>query len=160
MTKRVLHNHLSRINHFQHANFTSLIPGMFINFVYKSENAFDKRPLVLFLYNDEKTDLVHALNLNYLNASRVRRLFGVLNMNFDVVTKQTANNERQLYAPYTWCKLPGIRDNAESLSQMDLFYRTVIKTKLLPEQGDNIYRTFKRPLMSGIRAVNFRRSIL
>ena len=160
MAKRILYNHLSHVANFQHANITSITPGMFIHFRYNSENAYDKRPLILFLYNDKDTDLIHSLNVNYLSSTRIKRLFSVLNLNFDVVTKQTANNEGQLYAPYTWVKLPGIKKNAESVSQMDLFYRTVIKTKLLPEQGDNIYRTFKRSLMTGMRAINFSRSIL
>lgn len=160
----MIHNHLSHIAHIQHGSWGKLIPGMFIQFTYKKPKTGDKKPLALYLWNETDKDLIHALNINYLTRAKVKRLFKIMNIETDVVTKSTANNKRNLWAPYTWVKLPGYSSdsytNSESQANMDTFYRTTVKTRILPEQGDNIYRTYKKSLCSSLRVINFKGDIL
>ena len=50
--------------------------GSIVWFNYKSETSFDKKPLVLYLYRDIKSDptIIHGLNLNYLTERGIKKL--------------------------------------------------------------------------------------
>ena len=160
MAKSIIHNHKSFIAHIQQGSWGSLVPGMFVTFNYKKKKTGDKNPMALFIWNEKDNDLIHGLNINYLTRHKVKRLFKIMNMETTVVQKSTSGNERNLWAPYTWVKLPGFSDGSyastESQANMDSFYRSVVKTKLLPEQGDNIYRTWKKSLIGSLRVINFK----
>ena len=63
---------LRRINHYRRiidrklVSFRIVRPGDFIEFGYKSENNFDKKPLVFVLDIFSQKNLLNGLNLNYL----------------------------------------------------------------------------------------------
>ena len=138
--------HRDRIDKVQTGSWNSVIPGMILSFKYKNPKAFDKNPLILFLWFEKDRDLIHSLNLNYLTRYKLKRLFRIFNIESEVVTRTSPNASGQLYENYTWVKLPGfskLNPQAESQAAMNTLYNTTIRQKLLPEQGDNIYRTYK-----------------
>ena len=49
---------------------------MIITFNYSESNVTDPRPILLFLYNENK--LLEGLNLNYINPSKLKKLFSVI----------------------------------------------------------------------------------
>ena len=115
--------------------------------------------LILFLWNETEKDLIHGLNLNYLTRYKLKSLFRIFNIESEVVTRTSPNASGQLYENYTWVKLPGFsktNPQAESQAALSTLYNTTIKRQLLPEQGDNIYRTYKKSKTSTLRIVNFR----
>ena len=72
---RSLHNHERKIESRQVGNLKSLQKGMIIDFNYKSPNAFNKKPLILFIWRDK--NVIHGLNLNYLDTYKFKRLFKI-----------------------------------------------------------------------------------
>ena len=55
-----------------------LIPGMIVTFNYSEQGVMDPRPILLFLHEDSKTKNIEGLNLNYLNPTKLKKLFQVM----------------------------------------------------------------------------------
>ena len=55
-----------------------LLPGMIMTFNYSESGVTDPRPLLLFLHRNIETKLIEGLNLNYLNPSKLKKLFQVI----------------------------------------------------------------------------------
>ena len=68
-------NHYRRIISRQLVSFRIVRPGDFIEFGYKSENNFDKKPLVFVLDIFSGKNLLNGINLNYLQEREVQLLF-------------------------------------------------------------------------------------
>ena len=54
-----------------------LLPGMIITFNYSEKNVMDPRPILLYLNTDKQNKNLEGLNLNYLNPSKLKKLFKV-----------------------------------------------------------------------------------
>ena len=82
---RAKYNHRGSFveNKSKAAKVIELGSGDLVEFRYKPKNKkiriSDAKPFILFLGRDTKTDLIHAVNLNYLDKSRVEKLFSFLN---------------------------------------------------------------------------------
>ena len=55
-----------------------LLPGMIVTFNYSEKGVTDPRPILLFLHRDRETKLLEGLNLNYINPTKVKKLFQVI----------------------------------------------------------------------------------
>ena len=53
-----------------------LLPGMILTFNYSEQNVTDPRPILLYLHNDR--GLLEGLNINYINPTKVKKLFSVI----------------------------------------------------------------------------------
>ena len=53
-----------------------LLPGMILTFNYSEQGVKDPRPILLFLHNDK--GLLEGLNINYLNPTKLKKLFSVI----------------------------------------------------------------------------------
>ena len=54
-----------------------LLPGMIVTFNYSEQGVTDPRPILLFLHKDTSTKNIEGLNLNYLNPTKLKKLFQV-----------------------------------------------------------------------------------
>ena len=54
-----------------------LLPGMIITFNYSETGVMDPRPILLYLNTDKKNKNLEGLNLNYLNPTKLKKLFSV-----------------------------------------------------------------------------------
>tara|TARA_B110000902_G_scaffold218819_1_gene252851 strand:- start:541 stop:945 length:405 start_codon:yes stop_codon:yes gene_type:complete len=54
-----------------------LLPGMIITFNYSEKSVMDPRPILLYLNTDKKSKNIEGLNLNYLNSTKLKKLFKV-----------------------------------------------------------------------------------
>jgi len=54
-----------------------LIPGMIVTFNYSERGVKDPRPILLFLNLDNKNNNLEGLNINYLNPTKLKKLFTV-----------------------------------------------------------------------------------
>ena len=54
-----------------------LLPGMILTFNYSEQGVTDSRPILLFLNNNKKNKNLDGLNLNYLNPTKLKKLFQV-----------------------------------------------------------------------------------
>ena len=51
---------------------------MIVTFNYAETGVMDPRPILLFLHQDNKTKNIEGLNLNYLNPTKLKKLFQVM----------------------------------------------------------------------------------
>ena len=51
---------------------------MIVTFNYAETGVMDPRPILLFLHQDNKTKNLEGLNLNYLNPTKLKKLFQVM----------------------------------------------------------------------------------
>ena len=56
-----------------------LIPGMIVTFNYAEQGVMDPRPILLFLHENGKNKTIEGLNMNYLNPTKMKKLFQVIN---------------------------------------------------------------------------------
>ena len=55
-----------------------LLPGMIVTFNYSEQGIMDPRPILLFLNENNTTKNLEGLNLNYLNPTKLKKLFQVM----------------------------------------------------------------------------------
>ena len=72
------YNNRRIIKSFQTVPSRRLIPGMIVTFNYAETGVIDPRPILLFLHQDSKTKNIEGLNLNYLNPTKLKKLFQVI----------------------------------------------------------------------------------
>ena len=53
------------------------IPGMIVTFNYSEQGVMDPRPILLFLNNNADRKTIEGLNVNYLNPTKLKKLFSV-----------------------------------------------------------------------------------
>ena len=53
---------------------------MIVTFNYSERGVMDSRPILLFLYQNLKTNNIEGLNLNYLNPTKLKKLFTVIDL--------------------------------------------------------------------------------
>ena len=72
------YNNRRIIKSFQTVASRRLLPGMIVTFNYSESGVMDPRPILLFLHQDNKTKNIEGLNLNYLNPTKLKKLFQVM----------------------------------------------------------------------------------
>ena len=72
------YNNRRIIKSFQTVPSRRLLPGMIVTFNYAEQGVMDPRPILLFLHQDNKTKNIEGLNLNYLNPTKLKKLFQVI----------------------------------------------------------------------------------
>ena len=94
----------------------SLNPGTIVQFKYKGDKIFDKKPLVLILWNDKSESKIHGINLNYLTEYKIKMLFSKVMERGNVLVEEDQDDgsdfddtlpyRNLLKDPYTRLKLP------------------------------------------------------
>ena len=74
------YNNRRIIKSFQTVPPRRLLPGMIVTFNYSERGVMDSRPILLFLYQNLKTNNLEGLNLNYLNPTKLKKLFTVIDL--------------------------------------------------------------------------------
>ena len=150
MSKRRL-QHNQRIISQKRVSISGLKPGMIAKFTYKSntiKNIFDKNPLILFLYRDNRFNLIHSINLNYLYENDVQNLFEHISKKIPIKLGNKLDG-RSTYLEFT-----------KEIKPKQL-YESIIKPKLLNmKRTSDCYRTYKINKMSTIRLVNYKLDII
>ena len=166
---RQRYNHNRRVANLQPAKIKSIYPGTIIQFKYSGDNIFDKKPMVLVLWNDYSESKIHGINLNYLVESRIKILFEeiVEKGNRLVIEDQDDSKyddnlpyRNLLRDPYTRIKLPTYKEDrggnplskSEAMKQMDRLYEK--KLKKIVKKHD-IYRSYIQSKMGSIKVVTY-----
>jgi len=71
------YNNRRIIKSFQTIPPRRLIPGMIVTFNYSEQGVMDPRPILLFLNNNDDRKTIEGLNMNYLNPTKMKKLFSV-----------------------------------------------------------------------------------
>lgn len=72
------YNNRRIIKSFQTIPPRRLIPGMIVTFNYSEQGVMDPRPILLFLNNNDDRKTIEGLNINYLNPTKLKKLFQVV----------------------------------------------------------------------------------
>jgi len=164
------YNHVERIIGLQPAIIKSLYPGTIVQFQYTGKNIFDKKPMVLVLWNEYQEYKIHGINLNYLSEFKIKMLFKemmergsklvVEDQDDDTDYDDSLPYRNLLKDPYTRLQLPTYKEDrggnplskAEAVKQMDRLYEK--KLKKIVKKND-IYRSYIQTKMSGIKVVTY-----
>ena len=166
---RQKYNHNRRIRNLQPAKIKSLYPGTIVQFKYGGDNIFDKKPMVLVLWNDYQEYKIHGINLNYLIESKIKILFEeIMERGNRLVVEDQDDSEYDdnfpyrnlLKDPYTRIKLPTYKEDrggnplskSEAVKQMDRLYDKKLK-KIIKKH--DIYRSYIQTKMSSIKVVTY-----
>ena len=164
------YNHSRRIKDLQPAKIKSLYPGTIVQFKYSGDKIFDKKPMVLVLWNDYSDYKIHGINLNYLTEFKIKNLFNEIMERGNVLTEQDQVStddyddnlpyRNLLKDPYTRLQLPTYKENrggnplskSEAIKQMDMLHEK--KLKKIVKKHD-IYRSYIINKMSTIKVVTY-----
>jgi len=167
---RQRYNHSKRIGDLQPAKIKSLYPGTIVQFKYSGDKVFDKKPMVLVLWNDYSESKIHGINLNYLIESKIKMIFEEImeKGNRLIVEDQDDDTDYDdqlpyrnlLKDPYTRLKLPTYKEDrggnplskSEAVKQMDRLYDKKLK-KIIKK--NDIYRSYIQTKMSSIKVVTY-----
>ena len=167
---RQKYNHIGRIIGLQPALIKSLHPGTIIQFQYIGKNIFDKKPIVLVLWNDYTESKIHGINLNYLTEFKIKMLFEEIMERGNILTEEDQDDDTDyddqlpyrnlLKDPYIRLKLPTYKENrggnplskSEAVKQMNMLYEKKLKAVVKKE---DIYRSYNQKKMSSIKAVTY-----
>ena len=164
------YNHSRRIQDLQSAKLKSLYPGTIVQFKYTGKDIFDKKPMVLVLWNDYSESKIHGINLNYLTEYKIKLLFDGIIERGNILTEEDQDDDTDyddilpyrnlLKDPYTRLKLPTYKEDrggnplskSEAIKQMDRLYEK--KLKKIVKKND-IYRSYIQNKMSSIKVVTY-----
>jgi hypothetical protein len=159
---------------------------MIVQFRYGGDKILDKEPLAVVLHNEaqynmgvkkSKSNLIHAINLNYLTDYKVNKLFDllidgagvyspkgeniILTEDQDETDYDDATPGRNIFKkPYTTIQLPKFRriregnplSKSEAKRQMDVLYNKVLKSFI---RFHDVYRTYDVVKMTQLRVVEW-----
>jgi hypothetical protein len=163
------YNHAGRIVDSQSAKIKSIYPGTIVQFNYSGDKVFDKKPMVLVLWNDYTEYKIHGINLNYLTDHKIKLLFReMMEVKENTLTEEDQTEEYDdnlpyrnlLKDPYTRLKLPTYKEErggnplskSEALKQMNILYEKKLKTIV---KKNDIYRSYIQSKMSIIKVVTY-----
>ena len=72
------YNNRKIIGRQQTIPISKILPGMIITFNYAEEKVTDPRPILLFLHHNRDTKNIEGLNMNYINPTKIKKLFQVI----------------------------------------------------------------------------------
>ena len=165
----IKYNHSRRINDLQPAKIKSLYPGTIVQFKYSGDKIFDKKPVVLVLWNDYKEYKIHGINLNYLTEFKIKMLFEEIMERGNILTEEDQDDSEYddnlpyrnlLKDPYTRLKLPTYKEDrggnplskSEAIKQMNMLYEK--KLKKVVKKYD-FYRSYLYNKMGTIKVVTY-----
>ena len=166
---RQRYNHNRRIKDLQPAIVKAIYPGTIVQFRYAGDKVFDKKPMILVLWNDYVDYKFHGINLNYLSEFKIKMLFReIMEFKGNILTTEDQSEEyddnlpyRNLIKdPYTRVKLPTYKEDrggnplskSQAMVQMNMLYEK--KLKRIVKRND-IYRSYIQNKMSSIKVVRY-----
>ena len=175
------YNHREKIKNREAGHVKSIRSGMIVEFDYTGEDIFDRKPIILVLFNEYwtqrkrgKSVLIHGVNLNYLNKAAVKKFIAHLDTTgsskeeIEIITEgpddelEVSPSRGLLKEKHTQLTLPEFKHDfgerhsltrSEARFQMNLLYEKIIKRYLVPKF--DVYRTYKVKRMKNIRILLF-----
>ncbi len=130
-----------------------LLPGMIITFNYSEQGVTDPRPLLLFLHHNKDRNVLEGLNLNYVNPSKLKKLFSVIEFKKGKLDEQ--ENLLSLKSDYFRVQI----SNPKKRSPMntDRFYSDVITSDTSFKKS---YRSYKTTKLSALKVTNIKLNLI
>ena len=126
-----------------------LLPGMIMTFNYSESGVTDPRPLLLFLHRNIETKLIEGLNLNYLNPSKLKKLFQVIEFKKGKIDSK----DELITLQETYFRVQISSKRKRTSMTTERFYSSVVG-------GDNAfkqaYRSYKTTKLSALKVTNIK----
>ena len=121
-----------------------LLPGMIITFNYSEKSVMDPRPILLYLNTDKKSKNIEGLNLNYLNSTKLKKLFKVA----DVKKTETDEIENLIGLTESYYRLQIANPKKRSAMTPKRFYGDIISGDKYFKQS---YRSYKLTKLTSLK---------
>ena len=121
-----------------------LLPGMIITFNYSEPGVMDPRPILLYLNTDKQNKNLEGLNLNYLNTSKLKKLFKVA----DVKKTKVDEGEGIINLKEEYFRMQISNPKKRSAMTPKRFYSDVISADKYFKQS---YRSYKLTKLTSLK---------
>ena len=124
-----------------------LLPGMIVTFNYSESNVTDPKPILLFLYNENK--LLQGLNLNYINPTKLKKLFSVM----DFKKTELDEQENLVSLKETYFRVQIANPKKTSSMNTKRFYSDIISSDNVFKKS---YRSYKLSKLTALKVTNIK----
>ena len=145
MAKRTRYNNRKIINTLQTLPVNKILPGMIVTFNYSEEGVTDPRPILLFLHRE--TNTIEGLNLNYINPSKIKKLFSVI----EFKKGKLDEHENLVYLKEEYFRIQISNPKKRSPLSTKRFYGDVVKAD---NRFVESYRKYKTTKLSALKIAN------
>ena len=121
-----------------------LLPGMIITFNYSEKSVMDPRPILLYLNTDKQNKNLEGLNLNYLNPTKLKKLFKVA----DVKKTKVDEGEGIINLKEEYFRMQISNPKKRSAMTPKRFYSDVISADKYFKQS---YRSYKLTKLTSLK---------
>ena len=121
-----------------------LLPGMILTFNYSEQGVTDSRPILLFLNNNKKNKNLDGLNLNYLNPTKLKKLFQVT----DFKKTEIDEVENLLSLKEDYFRIQISNSKKRSAMSPNRFYSDVISSDKFFKEA---YRSYKLTKLTSLK---------
>ena len=145
MAKR--YNNKRIIKSFQTVPPRRLLPGMIITFNYSEQSVMDPRPILLYLNTNPQTKTIEGLNMNYLNPTKLKKLFAVTDF------KKARVNEQEdiINIKEKYFRIEISNPKKRSAMTTQRFYSDVISADKYFKEA---YRSYKLTKLTSLKVTN------
>jgi len=126
-----------------------LLPGMIVTFNYSESGVMDPRPVLLFLHRDRETNLLEGLNINYINPSKVKKLFKVI----EVKKGKVDAYENLLSLKENYFRIQIANPKKRSPLTTKRFYSDIVGADNVFKQA---YRSYKTTKLTALKVTNIK----
>ena len=126
-----------------------LLPGMIVTFNYSESGVKDPRPVLLFLHRDRETNLLEGLNINYINPSKVKKLFSVIEVKKGKIDSE--ENLLSLKENYFRIQIANVKKRSPMTTKR--FYSDVVSADNVFKQA---YRSYKTTKLTALKVTNIK----
>ena len=126
-----------------------LLPGMIVTFNYSESGVTDPRPILLFLHNDKESKLLEGLNINYINPTKVKKLFSVIEFKKGKVDSE--ENLLSFKEDYFRIQISSVKKRSPMSTKR--FYADVVGSDNVFKQA---YRSYKTTKLSTLKVTNIK----
>ena len=130
-----------------------ILPGMIITFNYSEQGVTDPRPLLLFLHDNKDRNVLEGLNLNYVNPSKLKKLFSVIEFKKGKLDEQ----ENLLSLKKEYFRVQISNPKKRSPMNTDRFYSDVIGSDA---SFKKTYRSYKTTKLSALKVTNVKLNMI
>ena len=141
------YNNRKIIKTIQTLPITKALPGMIVTFNYSEQGVKDPRPILLFLHHESKSKTIEGLNLNYINPSKIKKLFSVIEFKKGKLDEQ----ENLIYLKENYFRIQISNHKKRSPLSTKRFYGDVIKAD---NRFVEAYRKYTTTKLSALKVVN------
>ena len=126
-----------------------LLPGMIVTFNYSESGVTDPRPVLLFLHRDRETNLLEGLNINYINPSKVKKLFQVI----EFKKGKVESDENLLSLKENYFRIQIANPKKRSPLTTKRFYSGIVAGDIAFKQA---YRSYKTTKLTALKVTNIK----